>query len=958
MAPHTTSGAGAARFLLPALVLLSGFCGISYEILYAKLLGNVLGNQFVINGTVLLTFLLGIGFGTLYAHRLLHRLWAVEAGIGLYAAAFVVAYGTIEELLYSWVPGLGTSILACAAASFLLLATPAFLIGCSLPLFASYLASLRSTHVFSRTYAIYNVGAAATALAMEFVLLRRLGLAATTLLLAALNAAVAAALVALVRLDRIAPTTSPDPIRFPRRSVIALVLASVASAVFQLMMIKVAEFVFGPYHETFSLVLAVVLAGLAAGSLAAGRLGLSFRGALVLAAAGAAWLLATLPASITVFAAAYPGASDRPATLVLLKLGMVVAWMGPAATGFGATIPALLHSHRDVARESGRLLFWSSIANAAGFLLMAFVLHRLLDYGPLLVLVAVAAAAALVIEGGLARKAAWVGIVSVAVAVGAWTLVWDEMLLYVGHTNFHDLDDLRAEKRSRVYADRFKGPQDVFAITWKDGKPFFFINGYVSIPLSASTEKIVGAVSSMLAPRLDRALVLGVGTGATAGTVGLVFERTDAVEINRVVLDNLHLMAEYNFDIEHRPAVNIVHDDGIRFVKTSDRTYSMILNTVETPLYFSSSKLYTKEFFEQVRDRLEPDGVYVTWIDWRIGDEGFDIIIDTLRTAFDHAWMLWLDSNYFLLVASNEEIGLRQHGAVAGHPELHEYFVREYELPPRLLPYAVLVLDAFALAPDEPAPINTRDYPVLEHRMARLQDNARFLDVHDRIERHVDMARVRDALSPAMDWRPGELLAYADLRVDHRTRLGEILDLALSRSFDGMADRYREAALVLAEEVGTGNGWFRYGVRLWSRSQHEAAIEALSRSAELAPRRNDTHLFLGLSYHATGRWEEALGALLDEWEIDRDPRVPLAAGKTLIRLERYDEALEWLAQARAAGTDDEEADIHYFRGVANEGLDNVAAARHDYGAALSSDADYALAREALERLGAPGAEVR
>ena len=74
------------------LLLLSGFCGISYEILYTKLLGNLLGNQFTINATVLLTFLVGIGLGTLQAHRLRGYLWAIEAGIGTYAALRAVGY--------------------------------------------------------------------------------------------------------------------------------------------------------------------------------------------------------------------------------------------------------------------------------------------------------------------------------------------------------------------------------------------------------------------------------------------------------------------------------------------------------------------------------------------------------------------------------------------------------------------------------------------------------------------------------------------------------------------------------------------------------------------------------------------------------------------------------------------------------------------------------------------------
>ena len=49
-----------SRALLPILLLLSGFCGISYEVLYAKLLGNLLGDQFTISAAVLLTFMAGI----------------------------------------------------------------------------------------------------------------------------------------------------------------------------------------------------------------------------------------------------------------------------------------------------------------------------------------------------------------------------------------------------------------------------------------------------------------------------------------------------------------------------------------------------------------------------------------------------------------------------------------------------------------------------------------------------------------------------------------------------------------------------------------------------------------------------------------------------------------------------------------------------------------------------------
>ena len=123
--------------------------------------------------------------------------------------------------------------------------------------------------------------------------------------------------------------------------------------------------------------------------------------------------------------------------------------------------------------------------------------------------------------------------------------------------------------------------------------------------------------------------MLGVGSGATCSTVGLLFEHTDGVEINGVVLDNLFRMKDYNFDIERNENVEIIHDDAIRFVRAKGEPYSLIVNTVTTPLYFSSAKLYTLEFLQAIKRRLPADGVYATWLDSRVGDRGLDIVLNT-----------------------------------------------------------------------------------------------------------------------------------------------------------------------------------------------------------------------------------------------------------------------------------------------------------------------------------------
>ena len=89
------------------LLLLSGFCGISYEILYARLLGNLVGDQMAVSTSILMTFLFGIGVGTRFAHRLWRHLWVIEAAIGYFGIAFALGVDTLDRWLFTSLPLLG-----------------------------------------------------------------------------------------------------------------------------------------------------------------------------------------------------------------------------------------------------------------------------------------------------------------------------------------------------------------------------------------------------------------------------------------------------------------------------------------------------------------------------------------------------------------------------------------------------------------------------------------------------------------------------------------------------------------------------------------------------------------------------------------------------------------------------------------------------------------------------------
>lgn len=651
-APRIASMARRFGFLL--LLLVSGFCGISYEVLYGRLLSNFVGDQFAVSASILLTFMLGIGFGALVAHRLWRWLWLLECGIGLYAAAAALGSSLVEKWFYS-IPFFSHGFSGAMVVCFLLLIVPSFLIGCSLPLFAGYLERLSPGGVFARAYLVYNFGAALTVVVIEFLLLREFGIRRTVLIMAALNGLVGMLLLGGFPQMRGGASASSSAWNglLPRNRLWALGVASIASAVFQLLMVKIAECFLGPFRQTFALVLCVVLLSLALGSGLVRRCRMRFSWLLVGGLIGLAWLVGGLEWMVSRYAALHPAASVQPSTALLEKMGFLFLCMGIPSLAFGGLIPALLREEDEVARSSGHLLCLSSIANAAGFLLMALVLHRFLDYGVVILVVAGLMALAVWTNGGLKTFPSLIAGLALLTIIGLHQLRWDEHLLYLGYDRFRSTEDLQTARTYLQFPERFKGNQDVFALNHVGNDVHFFINGYVSIALNSPAEKIVGAFPSLFAPATDRALVLGVGSGATCGTVTRLFDQVDGVEINPVVLQNLHRMSEYNFNITTRTNVHFILDDGIHFTKVSQQQYPLIINTVTAPIYFSSSKLYTVDFLEAIRRCLRPNGVYVTWVDARVGDRGLDIILKTVAAAgFKECALGGIKSGYFLLLLS------------------------------------------------------------------------------------------------------------------------------------------------------------------------------------------------------------------------------------------------------------------------------------------------------------------
>ncbi|HLU47332.1 MAG TPA: fused MFS/spermidine synthase [Planctomycetota bacterium] len=173
---------------------------------------------------------------------------------------------------------------------------------------------------------------------------------------------------------------------------------------------------------------------------------------------------------------------------------------------------------------------------------------------------------------------------------------------------------------------------------------------------------MAGHLPMMLHPRPEDVLTLGLGGGVTLGTLTLYPAREiDSLEISAEVID----AAREYFDAanrgalgEHplRPVRHIVGDGRNHLLYTSKR-YDVITSVPSNPWIAGIGTLFTREFFEICKDRLEPGGIVCNWIHKiNMRTEDIATVFRTFVEVFGDGTQLW-DLGYdCLLIGSNEPI--------------------------------------------------------------------------------------------------------------------------------------------------------------------------------------------------------------------------------------------------------------------------------------------------------------
>jgi tetratricopeptide (TPR) repeat protein len=189
-------------------------------------------------------------------------------------------------------------------------------------------------------------------------------------------------------------------------------------------------------------------------------------------------------------------------------------------------------------------------------------------------------------------------------------------------------------------------------------------------------------------------------------------ERIDCVELVPEEKETARFFKIENGDIFNDPRFNFIVGDGRNHLLTTTRTYDVIsINAIHPAM---SPYLYTSDFYQVCKAKLNPDGVICVWIP--LNSSYFNILLHTFQSVFPRASLWDCTTQHILLIGSNQPLALDYYQWCKNisrqkvTASLAEVLLHD---PVRLLSQMILDEQGIkAIAAD--AAINTDDWPIVQ----------------------------------------------------------------------------------------------------------------------------------------------------------------------------------------------------------------------------------------------------
>ena len=654
----------------------------------------------------------------------------LEIGVGVYAAitpwlfAFLqTAYVNVTEVSQI---GQMSGYLVRFVVALLALLVPTFLMGGTLPLLVRGVVTKLPGlgKVTGRLYGINTLGAMLGTLLAGYLLLPEIGVKATIFVGVAINLGIA--IIVLIMLHRSRPIHSPtgpsstlkqqthtatDNAISPRLRYILLGgfgSAGFAALLTQLAWIRALILVVGGSVYAFTITLASFLAGLGLGSLLYTRylaspkgwlarswlnerivqaallcvlIGLTLLLGLPMIGKLPGWFLMGFDAGLQdnfrlfqlfIFTLSF-GLMILPTLFMGILFPLVtVIWtrsIGWAGRGVGAAY-AINTSGTILGALLGGLFIlpWlgvhKSIILAAGVYLLVALAFWLYSSGGM----------------GKIQRGATAAVTLLLFLFVAWLIPpWDRALMvsgvfvnpdtYIKQMKGQSLAKIAGQKELLYYGEGLDG---VVAVRLHQNNKALVINGKTdaSSSLDLPTQILLAQLPLALDRKAETSLVIGLGSGITAGTLATNESIRDVtiLEISDEVVQASALFDAENYGVLRNPKVSLVTADARNFLMASSEHYDLIISEPSNPWSSGISNLFTDEFFKLAKSRLNPGGVMTQWFHtYGMSNADLKTVLNTFNNNFNHVsvWSPLFED--FVIIGSDQPHAISlDHGMGAG----------------------------------------------------------------------------------------------------------------------------------------------------------------------------------------------------------------------------------------------------------------------------------------------------
>lgn len=563
----------------------------------------------------------------------------------------------------------------------------------------------------------------------------------------------------------------------PEARTLSLVLLPVAfgtalaSFAYEIGWIRMLSLLLGSATHAFELMLSAFILGLAIGAWLVG--GAADRSREPVAALG--WVQVAMGLAALVSIPVYAGSFDLVATMVestsgkplgyalfnIGRYGLAMVVMLPATVLAGMTLPlltaALLRAGAGE-RAIGRVYGVNTVGAVSGSVLAGLVLLPMIGLKGLLVAGAaldvllglwlLAWSARRAVTGGRSRAPAgparWgrrivvpAGVCLVLFAGIGLGVDFDRVVITGGV--FRDAVVPEAASRSMLYYQDGRTatvsahvalPEGVTVLS-TNGKPdasvgpLWRIEGRDTIPETPipsgsdfSTQMLVGVVGLGHRPDVATAANVGHGSGITGATLltSEAINRLVTVEIEPFMVEASLVFLPLNEAVFADPRSSFVFDDAKSFFSYSRERFDLIVTEPSNPWVSGTASLFTREFYDQVGDFLEDDGVLVQWMQlYELTDELFLTVLAALDTAFEAYQVYLVGDADVAIVASRRGPLAAPDWSVASSPAMRSFTAGIPEIRPAHME-SLALFDESTLRPllDRGLPTNSDFHPILD----------------------------------------------------------------------------------------------------------------------------------------------------------------------------------------------------------------------------------------------------